>query len=203
MNSSRRSVLKFSLLGLAGLAGAARISPLLAQGSAATAVRGAVSVINAGGTNVVVCNTPDGLVLVDSGTPEFSSQLMNSLSAINSRGVNTLFNTHWHDDHCGANEIIGKSGARIIASSKSWHHMATEYYLPHEERWHRALPQAALPTMKFSEKASLQVGDETIAYGPLVEAHTDGDIYVHFRNANVLVDRRQGGFPRYPGGPCG
>jgi cyclase len=187
MNSSRRTLLRYSLPVLAGLAGTGRFPSLFAQGSAATVVRGAVSVINAGGTNVVVCNTPEGLVLVDSGTPEFSSELVSMLPAINSRGVNTLFNTHWHVEHCGANEAIGKSGARIIASSKTWHHMATEYYLPEEERYHKALPKAALPTMKFNEQGTLAVGDETIDYGPLVEAHTDGDIYVYFRNANVLV----------------
>jgi glyoxylase-like metal-dependent hydrolase (beta-lactamase superfamily II) len=33
----------------------------------------------------------------------------------------------------------------------------------------------------------LRVGDEEIEYGHLPEAHTDGDIYVLFKNRNVLV----------------
>jgi cyclase len=183
MNSSRRTLLKYSLLGLGGLAGAVRVTSLLAQGNQATTIR----VIDAGGTNVVVCNTAEGLVLVDSGTPEFSNSLMDILSGMHADGVHTLFNTHWHADHCGANEAIGKSGAQIIASSKTWHHLATDYYLPHEERYHKAMPQAALPTVKFHDRGTIRIGAETIAYGPLVEAHTDGDIYVHFQDSNVLV----------------
>ncbi len=33
----------------------------------------------------------------------------------------------------------------------------------------------------------LQLGTEPVQYGYLMQAHTDGDIYVYFRNANVLV----------------
>src|SRR5690606_33754168 len=65
--------------------------------------------------------------------------------------------------------------------------LSTDWYVPHEQRYHRALPAAALPTRTFHGEGRLEAGGETIDYGYLVEAHTDGDIYVHFREANVLA----------------
>src|SRR5690606_3310898 len=145
------------------------------------------SVIDAGGSNVIVRETAEGLVLVDSGHPQFADSLMQQLSGIGSGRVHTLFNTHWHLEQCGANAAIDDSGAAIVAHQKTWHHLSTEIYVPHEERYTKALPAAGLPTQKFSRAGSLQVGDETIDFGPLVQPHTDADIYVYFRNANVLA----------------
>jgi glyoxylase-like metal-dependent hydrolase (beta-lactamase superfamily II) len=50
------------------------------------------------------------------------------------------------------------------------------------------LPPKARPTQTFfynSKQAS--VGDEPVEYGYLLQAHTDGDMYVFFRKSNVLV----------------
>jgi glyoxylase-like metal-dependent hydrolase (beta-lactamase superfamily II) len=184
MSTNRRTLLKLSLAALALPACPTRV---LAQQSGASPLRGEVSLIDAGGSNVVVCETAEGLVLVDSGTPDFASRLIDQLDAFDNGNVHTLFNTHWHLEQCGANELIGKSGAAIIAHQKTWQRVSTRYYLPHEERYIEPLPEMARPTVKFSGKGTLQAGDETIDYGALVEAHTDADIYVYFRNANILA----------------
>lgn len=51
----------------------------------------------------------------------------------------------------------------------------------------KALPEAGRPTETFREQGSLQSGAERIEYGYLLEAHTRGDIYVFFRDSNVLA----------------
>ncbi len=186
MSTNRRKLLKLSLGSLAGLTLPAWSTGVRAQ-SGVSSLREKVSVIDAGGSNVLVCETNAGLVLVDSGAPDFGSRLVEQLGTLGNGRVHTLFNTHWHLDQCGANELIGKSGAAIVAHQKTWHRLSTQYYLPHEERYLEPLPEKARPTMKFSSKGSLQVGDETIDYGALVEPHTDADIYVYFRNANILA----------------
>ena len=170
MNTTRRTLLKFSLAALA--------LPLRARAQQAN-----VRVVDAGGSNVVICETGAGLVLVDSGAPAYANALMKQLAG----KVHTLFNTHWHPEQCGANEQIGMSGAAIVAHQKTWQRLSTQYYLPHEERYVDPLPAQALPTVKFADKGTLEIGGETIDYGALVLPHTDADIYVHFRNANVLA----------------
>ncbi len=54
------------------------------------------------------------------------------------------------------------------------------------------------PTRPFYTEGTLQFGGERIDYGYLPQAHTDGDIYVFFRNANVLVAADVAAAGRYP-----
>jgi glyoxylase-like metal-dependent hydrolase (beta-lactamase superfamily II) len=59
--------------------------------------------------------------------------------------------------------------------------------VPLEERFEKPLPKAALPTDTFYTDGATKVGDAEIEYGYLIEAHTDGDIYVAFPKLNVIV----------------
>ena len=49
------------------------------------------------------------------------------------------------------------------------------------------LPQQALPTKTFYTGGEMTQGDEVIKYANLFQAHTDGDIYVHFTRRNLLA----------------
>ncbi|MEJ0008799.1 MAG: hypothetical protein WDM77_21155 [Steroidobacteraceae bacterium] len=51
----------------------------------------------------------------------------------------------------------------------------------------KASPPAALPTVTFRQKGTLKAGAETVEFGYLLEAHTRGDIYVFFKDSNVLA----------------
>jgi cyclase len=144
--------------------------------------------INAGGANVVAVPTNDGLVLVDSGAPKFGDELMANLNAF-ARGakVRTVFNTHYHIDQTGNNEMFAAAGAKIIAHERTRQWMATDYWVPAEDRYENARPKAARPTEVFETTGSLNAGDERIDYGYLLLAHTSGDIYVHFQKADLLA----------------
>jgi glyoxylase-like metal-dependent hydrolase (beta-lactamase superfamily II) len=102
-----------------------------------------------------------------------------------------LFNTHYHIDQTGNNEVFAAVGARIIAHEHTRQWMSTDYWLPDENRYERARAKAAQPTETFRTTGSLQVGTanspEAIDYGHLPLAHTDGDIYVFFKTSNVLA----------------
>jgi glyoxylase-like metal-dependent hydrolase (beta-lactamase superfamily II) len=87
----------------------------------------------------------------------------------------------------GGNLAFGRSGVTIIAHEKTRAHLATDYYLQNEDRYEEALPAEARPTVTFFTGDKTLSGKERIEYGHLLEAHTDGDIYVFFRDANVLA----------------
>lgn len=131
---------------------------------------------------------PEGLVLVDSGAPNSGGQVLSALKSLgpNSK-VQILFNTHFHIDQTGNNEVFGAAGAKIIAHEHTRQWMATDYWIPDEDRYQKPRPKAAQPTETFQSTGSLKAGTEQIDYGQLVLAHTDGDIYVFFRSANVLA----------------
>jgi len=146
------------------------------------------SVIRGLGGNVLVRTGADGLVLVDSGAADHAPDLLSILDNFGgAAGVNTLFNTHWHLDQVGANAAIRGRGAGIIAHEKTLAHLATPYYLPHEDRYQPALPADAHPTQTFHDSGAIDVAGTTIRFGHLLEAHTDGDIQVRFEADNIIA----------------
>ncbi len=165
---NRREVLK---LGALGVLASRRIF-------AQRRISEKIVVLDAGGANVVAFNSGDGLVLVDSGAP-------NGFAAPSK--VQILFNTHYHTDQTGNNEIFGAAGAKILAHERTRQWMSTDYWVPSEDRYEKARPKAARPTEVFETTGSLKFGDEQIDYGYLELAHTSGDIYVFFKTSNVLA----------------
>jgi glyoxylase-like metal-dependent hydrolase (beta-lactamase superfamily II) len=139
-------------------------------------------VVDGVGSNVVLFSTDAGVVLVDSGAPKGGLQNLTL-----SYKVQTLFNTHYHLDQTGNNEVFGASGTKIIAHEHTRQWMSTDYWVPDEDRYEKARPKAACPTATFQTTGSLKAGTEQIDYGHLPLAHTDGDIYVFFRTSNVLA----------------
>jgi len=165
-----------------------------ARGQQAAAVDGVerltdkIAVVTAGGTNVVALDTGDGLVLVDSGASGFGDELIARLGGLGSNSnVRTLFNTHYHPENTGNNELFGSSGAAIIAHDRTRHWIATDYWVPAENRYELARPKAAWPTESFFDTGSMEEGGEQIDYGYLLGAHTGGDMYVYFKDSNVLA----------------
>ncbi len=159
-----------------------------AQAAGGARLTDKLSVLDGGGANVVAFSGADGLVLVDSGAPKSGDKLMASLKGVASGAkVQTLFNTHYHIDQTGNNEMFDAAGAKIIAHDRTRQWMSTDYWVPAEDRFEKARPKVAWPTETFETTGGLKVGDEQIDYGYLTMAHTSGDIYVFFKNANALA----------------
>jgi cyclase len=144
-----------------------------------------LTVIDGGGANVVAFSFADGFVLVDGGAPKSGDKVLAALGA--NAKVKILFNTHHHIDQTGNNEMFSAAGAKIIAHKRTLEWMSADHWVQAEERYENARPKAARPTETFLTTGSLKTGDEQIDYGYLTLAHTNGDIYVFFRNANVLA----------------
>ena len=186
---NRRAIVKGALGGLVGLTLAPFARSAFAQESPAIVpVRDGFVMLTGAGGNILVRSASDGQVLVDSGAAQFADAVLARLRGLPGAGrVGTLFNTHWHRDQVGGNAALGRSGATIIAHEKTRAHLATDYYLYREDRYEKALPKEAHPTKTFFDRGEILAGGQRIEYGHLVEAHTDGDIYIYFRDANVLA----------------
>jgi glyoxylase-like metal-dependent hydrolase (beta-lactamase superfamily II) len=163
---------------------------LLAAASALTpeALGEGIIWIKGAGANVVALRDAAGLAFVDGGLKASAAELLKlAQQQLGRTAVHTLINTHWHPEQTGLNEIAGKQGAKIIAheNTKLWLSTTVRYtpdgppILP--------LPAAARPNATTYNTGEVKVGDETLRYGYLSQAHTDGDLYVKLVNANVLV----------------
>jgi glyoxylase-like metal-dependent hydrolase (beta-lactamase superfamily II) len=186
---NRRAVIKGALGGVLGLTLPPFARSAFSQGSPAVVPvsDGFVMLTGAGG-NVLVRTASTGQVLVDSGAAAFTDKVLADLRGLPGGGhATTVFNTHWHKDQVGGNLALGRSEATIVAHEKTRAHLATDYYLHDEDRYEKAVPAEARPTVTFFTGEQTLAGKERIEYGHLLEAHTDGDIYVFFRDANVLA----------------
>ena len=182
----RRELLKSALAGTMAF-GLPSLLRAQAQAGGINRINDKLAVIDAG-TNVVAFSTGDGLFLVDSGAPGSGDKLTSALKtfAPNAK-FNTVFNTHYHLDQTGNNELFSAAGAKIMAHDRTRQWMANDYWIPEENRYQKARPKASWPTETFFNKESMKVGGAQVDYGYLLDAHTGGDAYVYFKDADVLV----------------
>jgi glyoxylase-like metal-dependent hydrolase (beta-lactamase superfamily II) len=174
----------------AGAAGA--ILPLTpawaAETLSASPLPGGLTLIAGAGTNVVAARGPQGAVLVDAGIADRAPALEAlALQKTGSKSVAALFNTCWRPGQTGANDHFAAKGAKIIGHENTRLWMGTEIPVRWEDKIYPPRDPKARPSETLYTTASMKLGGETVDYGYLLQAHTDGDIYVFFRKANVLV----------------
>jgi cyclase len=186
----RRSFLKAAVAGAAGVSLSLRAfarsepEPIVVVPLADNIVQ-----ITGAGGNVVAVTGPDGVLLIDSGLEERSGDLMKAVEKLpGGKHVQALINTHWHWDHTGGNERLGKDKVKIIAheNTKLW--LGADFYCDWQDNRHYTpRPKVALPTETFYTSGKMTANGQDVVYSYLPRAHTDSDIYVFFPKANVLV----------------
>ncbi len=139
-----------------------------------------------GEANVVAQTTAGGVLLVDGCSAASADALMKTVASLPGGGpVHTLFNTHWHPEQVGSNELVGKAGKTIIAQENTRLWLTTDVTWPWNGKQFKRLPKIAQPNKTFYTTAALESG---VKYGYIPDAaHTDGDMYVLFPQQNVLV----------------
>jgi glyoxylase-like metal-dependent hydrolase (beta-lactamase superfamily II) len=161
--------------------------------------RNNVHVIRGAGGNVVVTNDatggdigafpgPTSLLVVNGGMSAHATSLL-GMTAGGRTPIKYLFNTDWHPENTGLNLAVAESGGQILAHEFTKQYLSIDRPVEWQNTTYKPLPPKALPTRTFTRAGSMKVGDQTVEYGPLGQAHTDGDIYVFFRapETNALV----------------
>jgi cyclase len=138
------------------------------------------------GGNIGVSAGPDGVILVDDQYAPLTPKIEAAVKAISDRPIRFVLNTHWHGDHTGGNENLGKAGALIVAHHNVRKRLAAGGFMEAFKRDVPPAPAAALPVVTFGEDASFHVNGLELAALHVAPAHTDGDAVVFFRGANVV-----------------
>jgi glyoxylase-like metal-dependent hydrolase (beta-lactamase superfamily II) len=202
--ADRREFLQYTIAAavgsaLATAAPASASAPAEAATIKATRLADDLVLFSGAGGNVVTLGHRSDLLMVDTGAAEHATALMNAIEAeTGTRRVATAFNTHWHWDHTGGNEALTRAGTSIHAQAFTRQWLMTSVFVPWQDRLYQRRPAAAVPAVGFYGDGSLQHAGQDVAFGHLWQAHTDGDIYLHFRKHNVLVVGDLLSVGRYP-----
>ena len=145
--------------------------------------------ISGAGANVVAGRKGDKTVMVDGGSPKNAKHLVRFVHKhLKTHKIDVLFNTHWHHNHTGSNLELGKAGAKIVAHENTRLWLTTDVTRPWEKDiTFKPLPKIAQPNATFYVGGEEPFGGEKLQYGYMLQAHTDGDMFVYFPQENVLV----------------
>jgi cyclase len=165
---------------------AARSQPTAAQ--ITTTDLGGLFLLQGAGCNVLALRGDDGALMIDGGLAAHADALLRAVyAATGTERIHTLINTHWHPEQTGANELVGRAGGKILAHEKTAMYLRNRVSSATFEGRRDPLPEAARPTETTRGEGSLEFGGRRIDYGYLPAAHTDGDLFVHFTDLNVLA----------------
>ena len=146
---------------------------------------GIYMLVGAGG-NLGLSVGDDGAFLIDDQFAPLSDKIMAAVAELTDAPVEFLANTHWHGDHTGGNEAFGNAGAVIVAHDNVRVRMSTEQL---REIFNQAMPpspDAALPIVTFNDELTLHWNGETIHAFHSGPGHTDGDVVLHFQEADIF-----------------
>jgi len=132
-----------------------------------TEVADGVYMLNGAGGNIGVSVGADGVFVIDDQFAPLSEKILTAIGALSEEPVSYVVNTHWHGDHTGER-------------------MSTKQFMKAFGREVPAAPDTALPVVTFSENTTFYFNNTQIQVMHVPSAHTDGDSFVLFTEANVL-----------------
>lgn len=151
-----------------------------------TQLSNTLTMLKARGGNVVVSAGDDGVFLVDDQWQPMAEQLLAEVTKISDSPIRFVINTHYHADHVGGNELIGGSGAVIIAHDNIRTRLSTDQFNYFQNATTEAWPEDALPVVTFSEGITLHLNGESARVIHVPRGHTDGDAIVYFPESDVI-----------------
>src|SRR5262249_20617912 len=139
------------------------------------------------GGNITVAVGTDGIIMVDGQFPQLSDKIKAAIAAISPLPIKYLINTHFHGDHTGGNENFAKSGTTIVAQDNIRVRLAAGTTNGITGNKTPPQPAMALPTDTYiGGTKTVEVGGRKAQLTHVTNAHTDGDTWVYFADANVL-----------------
>jgi len=137
--------------------------------------------------NVGLSVGEDGVFIIDTQFPNLAPAIDEAQRAVSGdRSVDLVLNTHLHGDHVMGNAFFAEQGATIMA-----HPSVREALIsPATSMLTGANPEplsgAFLPTVGVNDGDVITVNGETARLHHTPDAHTNGDIFVVFEEADVI-----------------
>jgi len=139
------------------------------------------------GGNITVAVGTDGIIMVDGQFAPLHDKIKAAIAAISSLPIKYLVNTHFHGDHTGGNAGFQNEGATVVAQDNVRVRLAAGTVNGLTGIKTPPVAPEALPKQTYiGGSITLEVGGRTAVLTHVNNAHTDGDTWVYFPDANVL-----------------
>jgi glyoxylase-like metal-dependent hydrolase (beta-lactamase superfamily II) len=141
------------------------------------------------GGNMALQTGTEGNILIDSSFAPAVPRILEAIAALSKNAPSEsgiLINTHWHSDHTGGNEGMHAAGYTIIAHQNTRVRLSTPQTMRLFHATTQPAPSGAWPTITFEDALHIWRNGDSLDLVHLAPAHTDTDIFIHFRKANVL-----------------
>ena len=145
-----------------------------------------IYMLKGSGGNIGVMIGKDGTLMIDNQFAPLSNKINGAIKTLDPGEIRFLINTHLHGDHSGGNENFKRMGSTIVAHDLVRERMSKEQVNKQMNRTTPAREKDALPVITFSDKMNFHLNDEDIELIHLDRGHTDGDVIVRFKKANVF-----------------
>jgi len=139
------------------------------------------------GGNITVAVGTDGIIMVDTQFAPLSDKIKAAIKQISPLPIKYIINTHFHGDHTGGDANFQKDGAIVIAQDNIRVRLAAG--TTNATSGQKMAPQSgdALPKETYvGGTKTIEVGGRKARLTHIYNAHTDGDTYVYFEDANVI-----------------
>jgi len=147
--------------------------------------QGVFMLMGAGG-NIGVCAGDDGVFLIDDQFAPLNGKIKAAVTELGDKPIKFVVNTHWHGDHTGGNELLGKAGAIIVAHENVRKLLSAEQFVEFFNSKVGPYPETALPMVTFTDSVTFHFNNEEISVFHVEASHTDGDAVIYFKKANVM-----------------
>ncbi|MFM0055097.1 MBL fold metallo-hydrolase [Paraburkholderia phytofirmans] len=150
-------------------------------------LRGNITVLMGSGGNITVLSGKEGKFLVDAGISKSQKKLQAALNEISPAPLKYVVNTHWHWDHTDGNAWMHAAGATIVAHGNTLKHLTET---THVNAWNWTfdpVPAGARPTLIVNDEKTFTFAGTKIEVENFGHGHTDGDLWVYFKKADVLA----------------
>jgi glyoxylase-like metal-dependent hydrolase (beta-lactamase superfamily II) len=140
------------------------------------------------GGNITVAVGSDGIIMVDGQFAPLHDKIKAAVAKISPLPIKYLINTHYHGDHVGGNGPFHKDGATIVAHDNIRVRLAAGTTNGLTGNKTPPVESDALPTDTYQVGGKkIEVGGRVAEINHVINAHTDGDSWIYFPDANVLA----------------
>jgi cyclase len=140
------------------------------------------------GGNITFAVGTDGIILVDSQFAPLHDKIKAAIASVSPLPVKFLVNTHFHGDHTGGNEGFAKEGATVVAQDNIRVRLTAGTVNGLTGAKTAPVAAGGIPSDTYvGGTKKVDVGGRTAVLTHANNAHTDGDTWVYFPDANVLA----------------